>query len=59
MVEIVYCWVKGELFFEIVKKIDLFEGIIIRVMRRLDEFMMELYRSCVVVGDDGLVKKFE
>ena len=59
MVEIVYCWAKGEPFSEIVKKTDLFEGTIIRAMRRLDELMMELHRSCVAVGDDGLAKKFE
>ena len=59
MVEIVYCWAQGEPFSEIVKKTDLFEGTIIRAMRRLDELMMELHRSSVAVGDTDLAKKFE
>jgi len=59
MVEIVYCWAEGESFSEIVKKTDLFEGTIIRAMRRLDELMMELHRSCLAVGDTELAKKFE
>ena len=59
MVEIVYCWAKGEPFSEIVKKTDLFEGTIIRAMRRLDELMMELHRACIAVGDTGLAQKFE
>lgn len=59
MVEIVYCWAKGEPFSEIVKKTDLFEGTIIRAMRRLDELMMELHRACIAVGDTELAEKFE
>ena len=59
MVEIVYCWATGESFAEIVKKTDLFEGTIIRAMRRLDELMMELHRACIAVGDTELAEKFE
>ena len=59
IVEVVYCWAMGDAFSEIIKKTDLFEGTIIRAIRRLDELMMELHRACVAVGDTGLAEKFE
>jgi ATP-dependent RNA helicase DOB1 len=39
-VEVVYHWSKGMHFDEVMKKTDLFEGTVIRAMRRLDELMM-------------------
>ncbi len=44
LVAVVYHWSKGMHFDEVCKKSDLFEGIVIRALRRLDELMMELHK---------------
>ena len=44
LVEVVYHWSKGMHFDEVCKKTDLFEGTVIRALRRLDELMMELHK---------------
>ena len=60
LMEIVYEWVNGKKFYEICK-LDrkIYEGTIIRCMRRLDELINELQKATAVVGDDVLKEKFE
>jgi ATP-dependent RNA helicase DOB1 len=41
------------------KKTDLFEGTVIRALRRLDELMMELHKAAAAVGDGDLAAKFQ
>ena len=57
--EVVFDWSKGVRFDDVMKKTDLFEGTVIRALRRLDELMMELHRAACAVGDEALAKKFE
>jgi ATP-dependent RNA helicase DOB1 len=57
--EVVFDWSKGARFDDVMKKTDLFEGTVIRALRRLDELMMELHRAACAVGDEALAKKFE
>ena len=58
LAEVVYAWSKGAHFDDVMKKTDLFEGTVIRAMRRLDELMMELHRAASAVGDETLAEKF-
>ena len=60
LMEIVYEWVNGKKFYEICK-LDrkIYEGTIIRCMRRLEELINELQKATAVVGDDVLKEKFE
>ena len=46
-------------FDEVCKKTDLFEGTVIRALRRLDELMMELHKAASAVGDAELAEKFK
>ena len=59
LVEIVYDWAGGKTFAEILLRTDLFEGTIVRAMRRLDELMLELGRAAMACGDENLREKFE
>ena len=49
---------QGSALDDVMKKTDLFEGTVIRAMRRLDELMMELHRAASAVGDETLAEKF-
>ena len=60
LMEIVYEWVSGKKFYEICKiNRRIYEGTIIRCMRRLEELITELQKATAVVGDDVLKGKFE
>jgi len=59
LVEIVYDWAGGKTFSEVLLRTDLFEGTIVRAMRRLDELMLELGRAAMACGDENLREKFE
>lgn len=56
---IVYAWCKGSKFAEICKMTDVFEGTIIRVMRRLEEFLRQMASAARAVGDSDLQEKFD
>ncbi|KAF6155163.1 hypothetical protein GIB67_019689 [Kingdonia uniflora] len=40
--DVIYCWSKGATFAEVIEMTDIFEGSIIRLSRRLDEFLNQL-----------------
>ena len=59
IMEVVYEWTKGKKFVEVCKINDkLFEGTIIRAMRRLEEFMKQMCLAAKVIGDNALEAKF-
>eukprot|EP01027_Heterolobosea_sp_BB2_P015582 GEZU01022297.1.p1 GENE.GEZU01022297.1~~GEZU01022297.1.p1 ORF type:complete len:800 (-),score=347.82 GEZU01022297.1:147-2546(-) len=58
MMEVTYAWAKGSKFAEICKMTDIFEGSIIRAMRRLEELLRQLCVAAKSIGDDSLEKKF-
>jgi ATP-dependent RNA helicase DOB1 len=60
IMEVVYEWTKGKKFVEVCKINEkLFEGTIIRAMRRLEEFMKQMCLAAKVIGDNALEDKFK
>jgi len=58
MMELVLAWAKGAKFVEICKMTDIFEGSIIRSMRRLEELLRQLTVAARVIGNTELEAKF-
>lgn len=59
MMDIVYAWCKGAKFSDICKLTDIFEGTIIRVMRRLEELLRQFSEASKVIGNEQLEAKFK
>ena len=53
-----YNWSIGKTFSEVCALTDIFEGSIIRAMRRLDEFLNQMHMASVAIGNEGLANKF-
>lgn len=58
LMDVIYCWSKGATFAEIIEMTDIFEGSIIRLARRLDEFLNQLRAAAHAVGEVDLETKF-
>ncbi|KAI3443461.1 hypothetical protein Pfo_000126 [Paulownia fortunei] len=58
LMDVVYCWSKGASFAEVIQMTDIFEGSIIRLARRLDEFLNQLKAAAHAVGEADLEDKF-
>ena len=58
LMEVVYAWCKGAKFSEVMKLTDVFEGTIIRCMRRLEELLRQLGNASKAVGSEELEAKF-
>lgn len=58
IMELVYAWVMGSKFAEICKMTKVFEGSIVRVMRRLEELLRQLSDAARSIGDTKLQEKF-
>ena len=56
--EIMLAWCKGNKFAEIMKMTDLFEGSIVRAIRRVEEVLRQLGDACRVIGENELQEKF-
>ncbi|KAK8959177.1 hypothetical protein KSP40_PGU016018 [Platanthera guangdongensis] len=59
LMDVIYCWSKGATFAEVIEMTDIFEGSIIRLARRLDEFLNQLKAAAHAVGEVNLEEKFE
>lgn len=59
LMDVIYCWSRGATFAEVIEMTDIFEGSIIRLARRLDEFLNQLRAAAHAVGEVTLEKKFE
>ena len=59
MIEVLYAWTLGAKFSEVIKLTDIFEGTIIRIIRRLDEMLRQLASASNAIGDHTLKEKFE
>ena len=59
MMDVVYQWCRGASFAAIMDSTQLFEGSIIRCMRRLDELLQEMMTAAKAMKDETLVNKFE
>ncbi|XP_058068474.1 DExH-box ATP-dependent RNA helicase DExH10 [Magnolia sinica] len=58
LMDVIYCWSKGASFADIIEMTDIFEGSIIRLARRLDEFLNQLRAAAHAVGEADLENKF-
>lgn len=57
--QIVYGWAKGDSFSEICKKNDsIYEGSVIRCIRREEELLRELIDASHAIGNNDLESKF-
>ena len=58
LMEISHAWAKGSPFYEVCKLSEIFEGSIIRGMRRLEELMREMTKAAKAIGNSELEDKF-
>ncbi|KAI0209509.1 Exosome RNA helicase MTR4 [Lamellibrachia satsuma] len=58
MMDIVHAWCKGCTFAHICTMTDIFEGSIIRCMRRLEEVLRQMCQAAKAIGNTDLEKKF-
>lgn len=59
MCDVLYGWSTGAKFIDICKLTDVFEGSIIRTIRREEELLRQLASACLAIGNDELKTKFE
>ncbi|XP_043919863.1 exosome RNA helicase MTR4 [Protopterus annectens] len=58
LMDVVYTWAKGANFAQICKMTDVFEGSIIRCMRRLEELLRQMCQAAKAIGNTELENKF-
>uniref|UniRef100_A0A1B6MD42 Helicase ATP-binding domain-containing protein n=1 Tax=Graphocephala atropunctata TaxID=36148 RepID=A0A1B6MD42_9HEMI len=58
LMDVCYSWCNGASFLEICKMTDIFEGSIIRCMRRLEEMLRQLVQASKNIGNTDLENKF-
>uniref|UniRef100_A0A1B6EZH0 Exosome RNA helicase MTR4 n=1 Tax=Cuerna arida TaxID=1464854 RepID=A0A1B6EZH0_9HEMI len=58
LMDVCYSWCNGASFLEICKMTDIFEGSIIRCMRRLEEILRQLVQASKNIGNTDLENKF-
>lgn len=59
IMEAVYAWAKGSKFYEIMSVTGVFEGSLIRAIRRLEEVLQQLIHAANSIGETDLESKFE
>ncbi|KAK9123316.1 hypothetical protein Sjap_012918 [Stephania japonica] len=59
IMEVVYAWANGSKFCEIIEIAQVFEGSLIRAIRRLEEILQQLIQAAKSIGDTQLETKFE
>ncbi|XP_057436615.1 DExH-box ATP-dependent RNA helicase DExH9 [Lotus japonicus] len=59
IMEAVYAWAKGSKFYEIMEITQVFEGSLIRAIRRLEEVLQQLIEAAKSIGETQLETKFE
>ncbi|KAM6304337.1 exosome RNA helicase MTR4 isoform 2-T2 [Podargus strigoides] len=58
LMDVVYTWANGANFAQICKMTDVFEGSIIRCMRRLEELLRQMCQAAKAIGNTELENKF-
>ncbi|XP_054743075.1 exosome RNA helicase MTR4-like [Anastrepha obliqua] len=58
LMDVVLAWCKGASFLSVCRMTDIFEGSIIRCMRRLEELLRQLCQSAKTIGNTELENKF-
>ncbi len=59
VMRVVYHWCKGESFSHVCSLSDVFEGSVVRCLRRLEELMRQLISAARSIGNTELEEKFE
>lgn len=59
IMEAVYAWAGGSKFYEIMEITQVFEGSLIRAIRRLEEVLQQLIEAAKAVGDEKHEAKFK
>lgn len=59
MMDVAYTWAGGAKFIDICRLTDIFEGSIIRTLKRLEELMRQLSSAALAIGNNELKEKFE
>ena len=59
IMEAVYAWCKGSKFIEVLKLAHIFEGSLIRAIKRLEEILQQLVVAACSIGETDLEAKFE
>lgn len=58
LMDVVYSWCNGASFSELCKMTEIFEGSIIRCMRRLEELLRQMVQASKTIGNTDLEDKF-
>ena len=58
LMDVVFAWCKGQKFATICEMTDVFEGSIIRCLRRLEELLRQLCHAAKSIGNNDLENKF-
>lgn len=58
LMDVVFEWCNGAMFSELCKMTDIFEGSIIRCMRRLEELLRQMVQASKTIGNTDLEDKF-
>mmetsp|Transcript_4888 Transcript_4888/g.10357 ORF Transcript_4888/g.10357 Transcript_4888/m.10357 type:complete len:131 (-) Transcript_4888:472-864(-) len=59
LINVVHAWASGATFEQLCDMTDLFEGSLIRAIRRLSELLDELQSAAKAIGNDELYKKLD
>merc|ERR1712232_1178196 len=57
LMDVVLSWLEGKRFYEIMNQCNLYEGSVVRVIRRLEELVRELATAAKTIGNQELEKK--
>ncbi|XP_060529125.1 exosome RNA helicase MTR4-like isoform X2 [Cylas formicarius] len=59
LMNVVFAWCSGSSFAELCKMTDIFEGSIIRCIRRLEELLRQMVQACKIIGNTDLEAMFD
>eukprot|EP00930_Biecheleria_cincta_P028758 TRINITY_DN20049_c0_g1_i1.p1 TRINITY_DN20049_c0_g1~~TRINITY_DN20049_c0_g1_i1.p1 ORF type:complete len:1065 (+),score=272.73 TRINITY_DN20049_c0_g1_i1:63-3257(+) len=57
LMDVVLGWLEGKRFYEIMNQCNLYEGSVVRVIRRLEELIRELATAAKTIGNEELERK--
>merc|ERR1719265_2774971 len=57
LMDVILAWLEGKRFYEIMNQCNLYEGTVVRVIRRLEELVRELASAAKTIGNDELAAK--
>jgi len=57
LIDVILSWLEGKRFYEIMNQCNLYEGSVVRVIRRLEELVRELASAAKTIGNQELEKK--